>query len=53
MVNLTDFSIPAATFGKQERDDRYDNRADFNGDGVVNLLDFSLLAGNFGESGMT
>ena len=50
-VNLTDFSLLAATFGKQASDSGYDERADFNGDGVVNLLDFSLLATNFGQAG--
>ena len=51
LVNLTDFSLLAATFGKQAGDGGYDERADFNGDGVVNLLDFSLLATNFGQAG--
>ena len=51
VVNLTDFSLLAATFGKQAIDTGYDERADFNGDEIVNLLDFSLLATNFGQSG--
>ena len=51
LVNLTDFSLLAATFGKQVGDGGYDERADFNGDGIVNLLDFSLLATNFGQAG--
>jgi hypothetical protein len=51
IVNLTDFSLLAATFGKQSGNAGYDGRADFNGDGVVNLTDFSLLATNFGKSG--
>ena len=53
VVNLTDFSLLAATFGKQIGDAGYAERADFNGDGVVNLLDFSLLASNFGQAGDT
>lgn len=51
VVNLTDFSILAASFDKQEGSEGYDGRADFNGDGVVNLTDFSLLATNFGQTG--
>jgi hypothetical protein len=51
VVNLTDFSILATTFGKQSGSTGYDGRADFNGDSVVNLTDFSLLASNFGKSG--
>jgi hypothetical protein len=51
IINLTDFSILAATFGKQMGNDGFDARADFNGDGVVNLTDFSLLASNFAKSG--
>jgi hypothetical protein len=51
VVNLTDFSTLAATFGKQAGGAGYDGRADFNGDGIVNLTDFSLLASNFGKAG--
>lgn len=51
LVNLTDFSLLATTFGKQTGDAGYDGRADFNGDEIVNLTDFSLLATNFGQSG--
>jgi predicted outer membrane repeat protein len=51
VVNLTDFSILATTFGKQNGNTGYDGRADFNGDSVVNLTDFSLLATSFGKSG--
>jgi len=50
-VNITDFSILAATFGKTAATDGFDARADFNNDGVVNITDFSLLASNFGQVG--
>jgi hypothetical protein len=53
LVNLTDFSLLATSFGKQTGNVGFDARADFNGDGVVNLTDFSLLATNFGQSGDT
>ncbi len=51
VINITDFSILAGTFGKRSTDVGYDARADFNGDNVINIGDFSLLAGNFGASG--
>jgi hypothetical protein len=51
VVNLTDFSLLAAAFGKQTGQTGFDARADFNGDSVVNLTDFSLLATSFGQSG--
>jgi|GEM_PF-2334572 len=50
-VNITDFSILAATFGKTSVTPGYDARADFNGDNVVNITDFSLLAASFGQVG--
>ncbi|GEM_PF-1080689 len=53
LVNITDFSLLATTFGKLNTDVGYDPRADFNGDNVVNITDFSLLATNFGQSGTT
>ncbi|MDZ4770348.1 MAG: hypothetical protein SGJ24_14580, partial [Chloroflexota bacterium] len=51
VVNITDFSILAASFGKVEGVTDYDARADFSGDDNVNINDFSLLAANFGQSG--
>ncbi|MDZ4769658.1 MAG: dockerin type I domain-containing protein [Chloroflexota bacterium] len=50
-VNINDFSILAASFGKSSGIDGFDPRADFNMDGTVNISDFSLLAGNFGMTG--
>jgi len=51
IVNITDFSILAATFGKTISTSGFDGRADFNEDNTVNISDFSLLAANFGQSG--
>jgi hypothetical protein len=51
VVNIADFSILAAAFGKALGQAGYDVRADFNRDGVVNITDFALLAGNFGQVG--
>ncbi len=50
VVNITDFSILAATFGKT-LGGGYDARADFNHDNAVNITDFSLLAASFGQIG--
>ncbi len=45
-VNLSDFNILAANFGKFGRAVEH---GDFNFDGVVNLGDFNLLASHFGQ----
>jgi hypothetical protein len=50
-VNVTDFSILKATFGKGSGDPGYDDRADLNGDTRVNVTDFTLLRNNFGLAG--
>jgi len=52
-VNITDFSILAATFGRVSGAPGFDVRADFNDDSVVNISDFSLLASSFGQTGCT
>ena len=46
-VNLQDFNVLAANFGKRER---LFTQGDLNYDGVVNLTDFNLLAGAFGAT---
>lgn len=50
-VNITDFSLLAASFGLTSSAPLFDARADFNGDTVVNINDFSLLASHFGQTG--
>gem|GEM_PF-4492292 len=50
-VNITDYSILAASYGKSSGTAGYDARADFNGDNTVNVNDYSLLAVNFGQVG--
>uniref|UniRef100_UPI0013EA468D hypothetical protein n=1 Tax=Candidatus Chloroploca sp. Khr17 TaxID=2496869 RepID=UPI0013EA468D len=50
-VSLPDFSVLASTFGRSSGSTGYDGRADFSGDGVINLRDFSLLAKHFDEAG--
>jgi hypothetical protein len=47
VVNLSDFNVLAANFGKTGR---AWTEGDFSHDGVVNLTDFNLLAQNFGLS---
>ena len=51
IINVIDFNILKATFGKGQGDPGYDQRADFTGDNTVNILDFNLLKGNFGQGG--
>jgi hypothetical protein len=51
LVDITDFSLLRATFGKICGDGSYDGRADFTGDCLVDITDFTLLRGNFGQAG--
>jgi len=51
VINITDFSILASTFGSTISTTGYDPRADFNFDNVVNITDFSLLAASFARVG--
>jgi hypothetical protein len=47
VINLNDFNVLAANFGKSGR---AWTEGDFSHDGLVNLTDFNLLAANFGVS---
>jgi hypothetical protein len=51
VVDITDFTILRATFGRSCGDTGFDGRADFNGDCTVDVSDFSLLRSSFGLSG--
>ena len=51
VVEVLDFSILKATFGRLHTDPGYDDRADFTGDLLVDTLDFSALKANFGVAG--
>jgi hypothetical protein len=51
LVDVTDFTLLRATFGKGCADGGYDGRADFTGDCLVDITDFTLQRGNFGQSG--
>src|SRR5262249_45449717 len=47
-VDVSDFIILKASYGFSVGDPGYDDRADFTGDGIVNLPDFNLEKINFG-----
>jgi hypothetical protein len=51
VVDITDFTILRASFGKSCGDTGFDPRADFNGDCTVDITDFTLLRANFGTGG--
>ena len=50
LINITDFGVLAAAYGKNSGDGGYDARADFDRSGIVNITDFGLLAANYGKS---
>jgi len=50
IVNITDFGILAASYGKSTGDSGYYANADFDCSGIVNITDFGLLAANYGKS---
>ena len=51
LVDITDFTLLRATFGKGLGDVGYDGRADFTGDNLVDITDFTLQRSNFGQAG--
>jgi hypothetical protein len=51
VVNVLDFTLLKAGFGKSLGDPGYDARTDFNGDSIVNVSDFTLMKNNFGLGG--
>ena len=51
IVEIADFNILKATFGRSAGDPSYDGRADFDGSQTVDIADFSLLKANFGQVG--
>jgi hypothetical protein len=51
MVDIADFTLLRASFGKVYGVPGYDARADLSGDGLVDITDFTLLRGNFGQIG--
>jgi len=51
VVNILDFALLKASFGKTTGQGSFDGRADFDGNGVINITDFSYLKSNFGRWG--
>jgi Dockerin type I domain len=51
VVNIQDFALVRANFGKDIKDPTFNSNADLNGDDVVNILDFSLYRANQGFAG--
>jgi hypothetical protein len=51
IVDIIDFTLLRATFGRTCADSGYDGRADFTGDCLVDISDFTLLRANFGLGG--
>jgi hypothetical protein len=51
LVDIDDFSLLRAAFGRTCSDPLYDARADFTGDCLVDIIDFTLLRANFGQAG--
>lgn len=51
VVDIADFSLLRASFGRACGAPGYDGRAEFTGDCVVDISDFTLLRGNFGQAG--
>ena len=49
-INITDFGILAASYGKSSGDSGYNAQADFDRSGSINITDFGLLAANYGKS---
>jgi hypothetical protein len=50
-ATVLDFNILKTTFGKQNGDPGYDDRADITGDQIVSILDFNPMKANFGQGG--
>lgn len=50
-INSADYSIARGVLGKSSKDKEFNLRADFNGDGVINVLDIGLVIKNFGKIG--
>jgi len=48
-IDITDFSLLRASFGRMVGEEGYNDSCDFNRDGIVDITDFSLLRQNFGE----
>jgi hypothetical protein len=50
-VDVQDFNMLKASFGRTPPDPNYDPRADLTGDNVTDISDFNMLKSNFGSCG--
>src|SRR6266545_3994415 len=50
-VNIVDFSLLSASFGKTQGQPGFNARGDLDATNAVDILDFSLLSSNFGRTG--
>jgi hypothetical protein len=48
-INIQDFGILAASYGKSPGKSGFDVNADFNRNDVINITDFGLLVANYGK----
>jgi hypothetical protein len=48
-VDITDYTLLSASFGKTTGQTGFNQNADFNTDGVVDISDYSILSTNFGK----
>lgn len=48
-VNIQDFGLLAATYGRQRGQAGFDENADFDRNDIINITDFGLLAANYGK----
>lgn len=48
-INIQDFGVLAASYGKSSVDTGFDTRADFDRNNKINITDFGLLAANYGK----
>lgn len=52
-VNTADYGIVKGLLGKKTGDPDFNPRADFNGDGIINILDLAYITKNFGKTGVS
>jgi hypothetical protein len=51
LINISDFGLLSAAYGKGIGDAGYDARVDFDRNGRINISDFGLLTANYGKYG--
>jgi hypothetical protein len=49
VINIQDFGLLAAAYGKQSGQSGFDARVDFDRSGTINIADFGLLAADYGK----